>query len=142
MSTYGSIEYAVVSGTVAGIAAFNTAAEAKTNQGYAPVTTPISDGTNIHQVFMKGGGAASFVAEYPIILVTTGAAGSGSFRVAGDVVIQFNAGFRFTVVNSTGNNGIYTVKNGGSTFSAGNTTIPVNEIVISAVADGSIIQYA
>jgi hypothetical protein len=142
MSTFGSIEYAVVTGTVAGIAAFNTAVEVKTNLGFAPVAAPFSDGTNITQVFMKGGGAASFIAEYAINLATVGAPGAGAFRVAGDVASQFNAGFRFTVVGSTGNNGVYTVKNGGSSFSAGNTTIPVKENVPSGVADGSVIQYA
>jgi hypothetical protein len=142
MATYGSIQYAVVTGTVAGIAAFNTAVETQTNLGFAPAAAPFTDGTNISQIFFKGGGAASFISEYPINLATTGIPGSGSFRVATDVSSQFNAGFRFTVVGSTGNNGIYTVKNGGSTHSGGNTTIPVNEAVASAVADGSIIQYA
>jgi hypothetical protein len=142
MATYGSITYAVVTGTVAGIAAFNTAVEVQTNLGFAPVNTPLVEGVNISQVFMKGGGAASFIAEYAINLATTGAAGAGSFRIPGDVTSGFTAGFRFTVVGSTGNNGIYTVKNGGSTFSAGNTTIPVNEAVVSAVADGSVLQYA
>lgn len=142
MATYGQIQYAVVTNTVANIAAFNTAAEAQTNLGFAPVSSPYSDGTNITQVFFKGGGAASFVSQYAVNLATVGAPGGGSFRVAGDVTSQFNAGFRFTVVGSTGNDGVYTVKNGGSSFSAGNTTIPVKENVPSAVADGSVIQYA
>jgi hypothetical protein len=141
MATYGSITYDAVVGTVAAMAAFNTAVEAKINLGFAPVAPPTSDGTNINQVFFKGS-ASSFVAEYAINLATTGAAGTGSLRVAGDVTSSFPAGFRFTVVGSTGNNGIYTVKNGGSTFSGGNTTIPVNEAVVSAVADGSVLQYA
>jgi hypothetical protein len=142
MATFGSIEYAVVTGTVAGIAAFNTAVEVQTNLGFAPVNAPLVEGANISQVFMKGGGASSFVASYAINLATVGAAGAGSFRVPGDVAVGFPAGFRFTVAGSTGNDGIYTVKNGGSTFATGNTTIPVTQAVVSAVADGSVVQYA
>ena len=59
-----------------------------------------------------------------------------SFKVAGDQTQNFNAGYKFTVTRSTGNDGVYSVLDGGSSYAAGFTTIPVNEAVPSAVADG------
>lgn len=141
MATFGSVEYFVQTGTVAATAAFNTAVETKVNEGYALAGPAQTDGTNLWQLMFKGA-AASFVAQFTINLATVGAAGLGSLRVAGDVAIHFPAGLRITVVGSTGNDGIYSVKNGGATFAAGNTTIPVDQAVASAVADGLILQYA
>ena len=139
MATFGQVQYDVVTGTVAALAAFNTAVEAKVNLGFAPVGPPTCDGTNINQVFMTGG-ASSFTAQYTINQAVVGAAGLGTIRILGTVANQFPLGFRFSVVGSTGNNGIYTVLTvveGG-----GNTTITPREAVPSAVADGSVLQYA
>lgn len=141
MATYGSIEYKVVSGTVAAIGVFNAAVEAQINLGFAPIVEAKTDGTDIWQVMAKGTGG-TFVAEYPITTATVGLAGLGSFKIADDQTQNFHAGYRFTVVGSTGNNGVYTVKNGGSSFAGGFTTIPVNEAVPDATADGSVIGYA
>lgn len=142
MATFGSVEYKVVVGTVASIATFNTAVETQVNLGYvmlAPATVD-STGVNITQVMIKGG-ASSFTQSWPITIApTTGAAGSGSFTIAGDVVKDFVVGFRFSVVGSTGNDKSYTVR-AQPTFST-NTTIPVKEAVASAVVDGTILQYA
>lgn len=141
MATYGSIEYKVVTGTVAAIATFNAAVETEINAGYAPIVEAKTDGTNIYQVMAKGAGG-TFVAQYAITAVVNGIAGVGSFKIAGDQTQNFHAGYRFTVVGSTGNDGVYTVKNGGSSFAAGATTIPVNEAVPDATVDGSVIGYA
>ena len=142
MSTYGSVEYYVVTGTVAAIGTFNAAVETQVNLGYAILDNgPQTDGTNIWQVMMKGG-ASSFTPDYPVTTATIGAAGAGSFQVAGDATQTFNAGFKFTIIGSTGNNGIWTVKNGGSSFAGGFTTIPVNEAVTDGTADGTILAYA
>lgn len=143
MATYGSIEYKVVTGTVGAIATFNTNVETEINAGYAPVNAPFSDGTNINQLLFKGGGASSFTQSWPIAIApTVGAAGAGAFTLAGDVRVHFPIGFKFSVVGSTGNNKTFTVRGSGATYSAPNTTIPVVESVASAVADGTILQYA
>ncbi len=141
MATYGSIEYKVITGTVAAIATFNASVETEINAGFAPIVEAKTDGTNIWQVMAKGTGG-TFVAEYPITTATVGLAGLGSFKIAGDQTQNFHAGYRFTVVGSTANNGVYTVKNGGSSFGGGSTTIPVNEAVPDATVDGSVIGYA
>jgi hypothetical protein len=141
MATFGSVEYKVVTGTIAGIATFNTDVETQVNAGYAPVTFPFVEGTNISVVMLKGGGSASFTQSWAITIApTVGIAGAGVFTIAGDVRQHFPIGFRFTVVGSTGNNGVYTVR-AEPTFST-NTTIPVVQAVASAVVDGTIIQYA
>ena len=147
MATYGSVEYKVVTGTVAAIATFNANVEAEINNGYAPIVEPQTDGTDISQVLAKGS-STSFVSEYEVDTATDGTAGNGSFTVDGDQTLNFHAGYRFTVVNATGNNGanngVYSVKNGGSTYDENTqkTTIPVNEAVDNNTADGSIIGYA
>lgn len=140
MATFGSIEYKVVTGTVAGTTAFNALVETDINAGYAPAGPAQTDGTNIWQLMFKGG-AASFTQSWVITIApTTGAAGAGAFTIAGDVRKHFPIGFRFSVVGSTGNDGVYTVR-AEPTFST-NTTIPVVQAVASAVVDGTIIQYA
>lgn len=62
---------------------------------------------------------------------------TGSFDVATDKTSVYTTGLVFTVSGSTGNDGTYTVSAPGSTFGLV-TTIPVDEAVPSAVADGSI----
>jgi hypothetical protein len=262
MATVGSIEYKVVTGTVAAIATFNAAVETEINNGYAPLDEPQTDGTNIWQTMFKGS-AASFVSEYPIVSLgsiltagsqtvtsdvpvaagdtailaasagtyyfkvatdggtiveysittpaanqsytaiaallsaawtlgsvvfddagdrfvftsdTTGSSSSVSvtagttgvdvfakivtdgaptafvynaavagtndndsvFEILGNFTQNFNAGYKFTVTRSTGNNGVYTVADGGSIFSTPNTIITVNEVVTSETVDGFI----
>lgn len=77
MPTVGSIEYKVVTGTVVGIAAFNTAVEVAINLGYAPLPDgPTTNGVNIELVMFKGA-AESFIATYPI---TTGVEGHAGYE--------------------------------------------------------------
>lgn len=142
MATFGSVEYKVVTGTVAAIATFNTAVETQVNLGYVMLTPATIDatGVNIAQVMIKGS-ASSFTQSWAITIApTVGAAGAGVFTIAGDVVKEFVVGFKFSVVGSTGNDKSYTVS-AQPTFST-NTTIPVKEAVASAVVDGTILQYA
>lgn len=73
-----------------------------------------------------------------IVAVTTGGAGSASFGVAGDRSAIYTAGQLLVVSGSTGNDGIYTVKAGGSSYSGGVTTIPVDEAVSDGTVDGLI----
>jgi len=87
-----------------------------------------------------------------IAAITAGGAGSGVFELNGDMTYRFVATFTFTVANSslTGsppvglNDGTYTVKAGGSTYSAGTnrTTIPVDEAVTSDAVPFGTIQYS
>lgn len=139
MSTLASPDYVVATGASA--AALKADVEAKALTGYAAIGGVNVNGGVFYQAMMKGE-AGSFTSIYAINGVTSGVAGSGSFRIATDQTLNFQAGYRFTVINSTGNDGVYTVKNGGSTFGGGNTTIPVNQAVLSAVADGTIEAYA
>jgi hypothetical protein len=86
---------------------------------------------------------AWLVADFPnltaqIVGVTAGAAGSGSFQVAGNQTGTFSAGFPFRVVDSAGNDGDYRTSPAGSSFGDNLTTIPVNEAVSSVVGNGSI----
>jgi hypothetical protein len=143
MATIGFIEYLVVTGTVTAITTFNNNVEAKVNLGYAAAGTAYIDavGTNISQLMYRGN-AGSFIQNIvTTIAPTVGAAGAGAFTIVGDQTANFRAGFRFTIQGSTSNDAIYTVRNGGSTFAAGNTTIPVVEAVGSSVVDGQIICY-
>jgi len=64
---------------------------------------------------------------------------SNTFTVAGDVESQFEADFTFLVVDSTANDGTYTVVS--STFGGTNTDIVVAETIPSATVDGAI-EYA
>ena len=64
--TVGTPEYFVVTGTIAGIVAFNAAVEVKINAGYAPIGIPYTDGVNIEQVMFRGV-VASFIAQYAIL---------------------------------------------------------------------------
>ena len=70
--------------------------------------------------------------------VTPGGAGAGDFSIDGDWTSRYLAGNTIEVTDSTGNDGTYTISAGGSVFAAGITTIPVDEAVPNAVADGMI----
>ena len=72
--------------------------------------------------------------------VTVGGAGAGEFKIKGDQSATYIAALSIKVINSTGNDGTYTVKAGGSSYAAGVTTIPVDEAVADATVDGDIMQ--
>lgn len=73
--------------------------------------------------------------------VTTGGAGAAAFRVAGDKSGLLGVNQTLRVRNSTGNDGVYTVRTGVA-FAAGETTIPVEEAVSDGTADGELeLQY-
>lgn len=134
-TTTVDIEYFVVSGTLAAMAAFNTAVNAAVDAGYAPLVEPHTDGTGIWQIMVKGG-AASFISTYAITAVATGL--GGTFTVAGDETLNFQPGYKFTITGSTNNDGIWTVVS--STYGA--TTVITVEETVGAVADGVIVGYA
>lgn len=137
MSTYGSVEYILVTGTPG--AAFDAAVEAQVNLGYAIIDNgPQTNGTDLWQVMIKGA-AASFIADYAITAVATGAAGAGTFTVAGDQTANFNPGFKFTITGSTANDGVWTVVSSAYSTS---TVITVKEAVTDGTVDGTIISYA
>lgn len=66
--------------------------------------------------------------------VVPGAAGIGQFIVGEEYVLI--AGKPFAIVNSTANNGTYTVASSSYDGNTGLTTIVVNEVVPSGIADG------
>lgn len=144
MSTYGKEEYTVVTGTVAGIAAFNAAVDAQIALGYAPQPSGLqTDGTNVWMSMSKTTGSVITPAWTITIAPTVGAAGAGAFTVAGDIAREFSSGHKFSVVDSaSGTNGVYTVRFGGATYSAPNTTIPVDEAVTSATISGVILNFS
>jgi hypothetical protein len=143
METYGKLEYSVVTGVTTDMAGFSVAVTAQIALGWVPLTPgpQITGATSIAQTFSRGQ-AGTFTPAWLITVATVGAAGAGTFTVAGNVIEHFHAGFRFTVIGSTGNDGTYQVKNGGATYSAPNTVIPVNQAVVSATAGGEIIGYS
>jgi hypothetical protein len=128
-------DYVVVSGTTGALATFQTAVEVYLAQGYTLSGGVQTDGGNVYQGVVKE--STDVVGKYAINAVVTGA--SGSFRIATDQRQNFQPGFKFTVTGSTGNNGIWTVKSTGATYSAPNTTIPVVETVPNATVDGTVI---
>jgi len=70
--------------------------------------------------------------------VTTGGAGSGEFKVAGDLTASFEPYHSFYIINSTANDGEWTISAGGPTYDSGSdtTTIPVDEAVSDGTVDG------
>ena len=70
----------------------------------------------------------------PIVAVTPGV--GGIFFVTGDYTTRFFPGAPFSVIDSTGNDGPYTVTS--SIFMFGNTEITVTGTIPNAVADGEI----
>lgn len=141
MSISGSIEYRVVTGTLAAISTFNQGIASLTSEGFALVNAALVEGTNITQLMFRNVGASMFTAQWVITVApTVGVAGAGKFSIVGDVVAQFHAGYKFTVVNSTDNDGIYTVMS-TPVFVGGTTVIAVIQPVDSAVIDGIIIAH-
>ncbi|GAB5387080.1 MAG: hypothetical protein Alpg2KO_00480 [Alphaproteobacteria bacterium] len=84
--------------------------------------------------------ATTYDAEttYAVTAVTDAGAGSANFAVAGDLAAKFAEGRTFTVTDSTGNDGTYTVASGGAVHAGGTTTIPVDEAVPDSTGDGTI----
>lgn len=81
---------------------------------------------------MEGNGGTSTL--FPITAVNQGLK---RFTIAGELADNFPTNNRFTVVNSTGNDGEYSILS--ATDSAGSTLIIVTEDIPDATADGSII---
>jgi hypothetical protein len=73
-----------------------------------------------------------------VTVVTTGAAGSASFGVSGDVTADYPAATSIVCRGSTANDGAYTVKTGGATYSAPTTTVPVDEAISDNTVDGTL----
>lgn len=87
------------------------------------INSVIEDITNIYNVFS----------------INSGAAGSASFVVIGDVTSIFVPGYSFSAVNADGNNGTYTVESPvGSSFDGTYTTIPVDQSISSGITGGTI----
>ena len=61
-----------------------------------------------------------------------------NFKIIGDHTLEFIEGTNIVVADSTGNDGIYTVAEGGAYLEGENTVIPVNEIVSNSTVDGNI----
>ncbi len=60
-----------------------------------------------------------------------------TITIQGDHVAAFPSGATFTVIQSTGNDGVYTVHAGGATLSGGDTEIPITALTLpSPIADG------
>ncbi|TFH09129.1 MAG: hypothetical protein E4H14_05030 [Candidatus Thorarchaeota archaeon] len=133
MPTTADIEYFVVSGTLAAMAAFNAAVNAAVDAGYAPLVEPHTDGTGIWQVMVKGA-AASFISTYVITAVVVGP--PSTLTIAGDWTQNFNPGYKFTITGSTGNDGVWTVQS--SVFGAA-TVITIKETLPDATVDGIIV---
>lgn len=136
MPTTLDIEYKVVTGTVAAIAAFNTAVNAEIDNGYAALVEPSSDGTDIWQVMVKGA-AGSFISTYAITAVVVGP--PSTLTIAGNFILNFQPGYKFTISGSTGNDDVWTVAS--SVFGA-NTVITLEETLPDGTVDGIIIGDA
>jgi len=82
---------------------------------------------------IRFGVAATIPLKYGITAVNTG---TETFTIAGDSRAVFPATTTFTVTNSTGNNGTWTVSSVALT--GGNTVITVTGNITNATADGII----
>jgi len=77
------------------------------------------------------------IATHAVAAVNTGSAGAASFEVATDITGQLTAGDLIRVRDSTGNDGVYTIRS-GSSFSSPNTTINVEEAISDGTVDGNL----
>ena len=134
MPTYATPEYLLVT---AAPGALGAAVEAQVANGYAPIGAPTTNAGNLEQVMFRGA-VESFTAEYAVTAAVIGP--PSTLTISGNHAINFNAGYKFTVIGSTGNDGILTVKS--STYSAPNTIITTEETLASAVGDGKIVAFA
>jgi len=135
MATVALPEYQLISALPA---ALGPLVDAQVALGWAALGVPYPGAAGVLEQVMFRGQVASFVSEYAITTATVGAPLLGEFEVADDQSNNFHAGYKFTITRSTGNDGVYTVLDGGSTYAAGFTTIPVNEEVFDGTADGFI----
>mgnify|MGYP007073229112 CR=1 FL=1 len=78
-------------------------------------------------------------AQRPVAIsaVTTGGAGAGEFKAAGDFTALAKENSTLRVIESTGNDGTYTLR-GVATLAAGVTTFPVAEAVGDSTVDGEL----
>lgn len=84
-------------------------------------------------------GNVIFTGPTGVTLAITGVdTGDNEIEVAGDREHRFPAGQELRIVDSTGNDGTYTVATGGASHDDGTTTIPVEESIENATADGSV----
>lgn len=77
----------------------------------------------------------TFYSTLPIVGVSNV---SNYFEISGNFIFTFTAGYNFSVINSTGNNGSYTVTSSTYNSISNRTRIFTLGAVPSAVADGSI----
>lgn len=98
-------------------------------------------GTGLHADYqaLDKDGNVIFTGPTGVTLAITGAStGSNTITVAGDRVHRFPAGQTLRITGSTGNDGEYTVASGGASHNDGTTTIPVEESIEDATADGNV----
>lgn len=100
-------------------------------------TNPVNGTFNIFPFEVNGIGNTVF---RDIFAVTPGLAGFGAFTILNNFQERFVTGFVFSVIGSTGNNGVYTVRTPGAVYSFvnNNTVIPVVQAVPSSVPNGQI----
>ena len=91
----------------------------------------VEKGDTFHKVMTYYEGRGT----YPISSVSTG---SKTFTISGDYADDFTPTEKFGVIDSTGNDGDYTIVSVEYSYSADTTIITVSENVPSAVADGAI----
>ena len=65
--------------------------------------------------------------------------GLKQFRASGNLTTQYSIGRKFDVIESTGNNGVYTIA--AVAFASGNTTITTIEAIPNATANGKVSIY-
>jgi hypothetical protein len=78
-------------------------------------------------------------ASLSIVDVLAGTTGVGYFEIFGDYTTYFTSGQTFTVANSVGNDGAYTVHASGSTYTAGKTRILVTTTIADSVVSGQVV---
>lgn len=75
----------------------------------------------------------------PAFAIVVATPGTDTFSIVGDYTDVFRVGFQFEVVDSTGNNGTFTVQS--VTFAAGNTQITTVENWVDPTPDGYILAH-
>lgn len=106
----------------------------------SPTYDDVQDWLNITQSSGRISGGVISQHTDAVTGVTTGGAGSGEFKISGDYTAIYVAGLSISISGSTGNDGEYTVKAGGSSHSGGTTTIPVDGAVSDATVDGDVLN--
>lgn len=134
MPTYATPEYLLVS---AAPGALGAAVDTQIANNYAPIGVPNVNAGNLEQVMFRGA-VETFTAEYAISAAVIGPPSTLTF--SGNHIVNFNPGYKFTVVGSTGNDGVLTVKS--VVYSNPNTVVTTEETLASAAGDGKIIAFA